>query len=78
MAVPPLLHHRLIWKYTTVVVLLVVAAIVSVGVTELYFSYEDSKLAVTGDVTALPGLDIVGLTDIDTKRLAADRSLDVR
>jgi signal transduction histidine kinase len=41
------LHHRLIWKYTAVVVLLVAAAIVSVGVTELYFSYEDSKLAVT-------------------------------
>jgi signal transduction histidine kinase len=45
---PPRLHHRLIWKYTAVVVLLVAAAIVSVGVTELYFSYEDSKLAVTG------------------------------
>jgi signal transduction histidine kinase len=42
------LHHRLIWKYTAVVVLLVAAAIVSVGVTELYFSYQDSKLAVTG------------------------------
>jgi signal transduction histidine kinase len=41
-------HHRLIWRYTAVVVLLVAAAIVSVGVTELYFSYEDSKLAVTG------------------------------
>jgi signal transduction histidine kinase len=41
-------YHRLIWKYTAVVVLLVAAAIVSVGVTELYFSYEDSKLAVTG------------------------------
>jgi signal transduction histidine kinase len=45
---PTLPHHRLIWKYTAVVVLLVAAAIVSVGVTELYFSYEDSKLAVTG------------------------------
>jgi signal transduction histidine kinase len=45
---PLRLHHRLIWKYTAVVVLLVAAAIVSVGVTELYFSYEDSKLAVTG------------------------------
>jgi signal transduction histidine kinase len=42
------LHHRLIWKYAAVVVLLVAAAIVSLGVTELYFSYEDSKLAVTG------------------------------
>ncbi len=48
MAAPPRLHHRLIWKYAAVVVLLVAAAIVSVGVTELYFSYEDSKLAVTG------------------------------
>lgn len=48
MTAPPRLHHRLIWKYTTVVVMLVAAAIVSVGVTELYFSYEDSKLAVTG------------------------------
>jgi signal transduction histidine kinase len=41
------LHHRLIWKYAAVVVLLVAAAILSVGMTELYFSYEDSKLAVT-------------------------------
>ncbi|MDO8483356.1 MAG: ATP-binding protein [Candidatus Limnocylindrales bacterium] len=48
MAAPSRPHHRLIWKYTAVVVLLVAAAIVSVGVTELYFSYEDSKLAVTG------------------------------
>ena len=48
MTSPLRLPHRLIWKYTTVVVLLVAAAIVSVGVTELYFSYEDSKLAVTG------------------------------
>ena len=48
MAAPPRLHHRLIWKYTAVVVLLVAAAIVSVGVTELYFSYEDSKVAVSG------------------------------
>jgi signal transduction histidine kinase len=47
-AAPPRFHHRLIWKYTAVVVLLVAAAIVSVGVTELYFSYEDSKVAVTG------------------------------
>jgi signal transduction histidine kinase len=47
-AAPPRFHHRLIWKYTAVVVLLVAAAIVSVGITELYFSYEDSKLAVTG------------------------------
>jgi signal transduction histidine kinase len=40
-------RHRLIWKYATVVVLLVAAAIVVVGVTELYFTYEDSKQAVT-------------------------------
>ncbi|MEO8436845.1 MAG: sensor histidine kinase [Chloroflexota bacterium] len=40
-------HHRLIWKYTAVVVLLVTAAIVSVGLSESYFSYEDSKRAVT-------------------------------
>jgi signal transduction histidine kinase len=46
--VPTRPHHRLIWKYTAVVVLLVATAIVSVGVTELYFSYEDSKLAITG------------------------------
>jgi len=47
-AAPTRPHHRLIWKYTAVVVLLVAAAIVSVGVTEFYFSYEDSKVAVTG------------------------------
>jgi len=47
-AAPSRLHHRLIWRYTAVVVLLVAAAIVSVGVTELYFSYQDSKVAVTG------------------------------
>jgi len=41
-------HHRLIWKYTAVVVTLVAAAIVSVGLTESYFSYQDSRLAVTG------------------------------
>jgi len=41
-------HHRLIWKYTLVVVLLVIAAIVSVGLTEFYFAYEDSKRALTG------------------------------
>jgi two-component system, NtrC family, sensor kinase len=40
-------HRRLIWKYTTVVVALVAAAIVSVGLTELYFSYQDSKRALT-------------------------------
>jgi two-component system, NtrC family, sensor kinase len=40
-------HRRLIWKYTAVVVTLVAAAIVSVGLTELYFSYQDSKSALT-------------------------------
>ncbi|MEO6208471.1 MAG: ATP-binding protein [Candidatus Limnocylindrales bacterium] len=44
---PSLRHHRLIWKYTAVVVLLVASAIVSVGLSESYFSYEDSKRAVT-------------------------------
>ncbi len=48
MAAPARPHHRLIWKYTLVVVVLVTAAIVSVGVTESYFAYEDSKRAVTG------------------------------
>jgi len=47
-AAPARPHHRLIWKYALVVVLLVTAAIVSVGVTEFYFAYEDSKRAVTG------------------------------
>ena len=42
---PP--HRRLIWKYAVVVVTLVAAAIVSVGLTELYFSYHDSKKALT-------------------------------
>ena len=36
-------HRRLIWKYTAVVVTLVAAAIASVGLTELYFTYQDSK-----------------------------------
>ena len=40
-------HRRLIWKYTAVVVTLVAAAIVSVGLTELYFSYQDSRRALT-------------------------------
>jgi signal transduction histidine kinase len=40
-------RRRLIWRYAVVVVSLVVAAIVSVGLTELYFSYEDSRQAVT-------------------------------
>src|SRR6476619_4301778 len=40
-------HRRLIWKYVVVVVTLVAAAVVSVGLTELYFSYQDSKKALT-------------------------------
>jgi signal transduction histidine kinase len=40
-------HRRLIWKYTAVVVTLVAAAVVSVGLTELYFSSRDIKRAVT-------------------------------
>ena len=42
---PP--HRRLIWKYTAVVVTLVAAAIASVGLTELYFAYHDSRAALT-------------------------------
>jgi signal transduction histidine kinase len=42
---PP--HRRLVWKYTAVVVALVAAAVVCVGLTELYFSYQDSKRALT-------------------------------
>jgi signal transduction histidine kinase len=44
---PARLRDRLIWKYTLVVVTLVAAAIISVGVSESYFTYEDSKRAVT-------------------------------
>jgi signal transduction histidine kinase len=40
-------HRRLIWKYTAVVVTLVAAAVISVGLTELYFSSRDIKRAVT-------------------------------
>jgi signal transduction histidine kinase len=40
-------HRRLIWKYTAVIATLVAAAIVSVGLTELYFSYQDSKRVLT-------------------------------
>ena len=47
MEAPARPHRRLIWKYTAVVVTLVGAAIVSVGLTELYFSYQDSKRALT-------------------------------
>jgi signal transduction histidine kinase len=47
MEAPARPHRRLIWKYTAVVVALVAAGIVSVGLTELYFSYQDSKTALT-------------------------------
>jgi hypothetical protein len=47
-AAPARPHHRLIWKYTLVVVTLVAAAIVSVGVSQSYFAYQDSERAVTG------------------------------
>ena len=47
MEAPARPHRRLIWKYTAVVVTLVAAAIVSVGLTELYFAYQDSKTALT-------------------------------
>ena len=43
--VPP--RHRLIWRYTAVVVLLVAGAIVSVGLSEFYFSYQDSTRTIT-------------------------------
>src|SRR5436190_8027166 len=41
-------HQRLIWKYALVVVVLVTVAVGSVGLSESYFAYEDSKRAVTG------------------------------
>ena len=47
MATPARPHRRLVWKYVAVVGTLVAAAIVSVGISEFYFSYEDSKRAVT-------------------------------
>ena len=47
MEAPARPHRRLIWKYTVVVVALVAAAVLSVGLTELYFSYQDSKRALT-------------------------------
>jgi signal transduction histidine kinase len=40
-------HRRLIWKYTAVVVTLVAAATISVGLTELYFTSQDIKRALT-------------------------------
>ena len=47
MEAPARPRHRLIWKYTAVVVTLVAAAMVTVGVTESFFTYQDSKRAVT-------------------------------
>ena len=47
MATPARPHRRLVWKYVAVVGTLIVAAIVSVGISEFWFSYEDSKRAVT-------------------------------
>ena len=47
MQAPARPHRRLIWKYTAIVVALVGAAIVSVGLTELYFSYHDSRSALS-------------------------------
>jgi two-component system, NtrC family, sensor kinase len=46
-ATPARPHQRLVWKYVAVVGMLVAAAIVSVGISEFYFSYEDTKRAVT-------------------------------
>jgi two-component system, NtrC family, sensor kinase len=40
-------QRRLIWKYTAVVVTLVAAAVISVGLSELYFSSRDIKREVT-------------------------------
>ncbi len=47
MEAPTRPHRRLIWKYTVVVVTLVAAATISVGLTELYFTSQDIKRAVT-------------------------------
>jgi two-component system, NtrC family, sensor kinase len=40
-------HRRLVWKYTAIVVALVAAAMISVGLSELYFSSRDVKREVT-------------------------------
>ena len=47
MADPVRPRHRLIWRYTAVVVALVAGAILTVGLSEFYFSYEDAKRTVT-------------------------------
>ena len=47
MPAPTPRRRRLVWKYAVVVVVLVAAAMVSVGVSELFFSYEDGKRALS-------------------------------
>ena len=47
MDAPARAHRRLIWKYAAVVVSLVAAAVISVGLTTLYFSSRDIKREVT-------------------------------
>ncbi len=47
MATPARPHRRLVWRYVAVVGTLVAAAIISVGISEFWFSYQDSKRAVT-------------------------------
>src|SRR5262249_49271666 len=46
-AAPARAYRRLIWKYAFVVVTLVAAAVVAIRLTELYFSYQDSKRTIT-------------------------------
>jgi len=46
-ATPARPHRRLVWRYVAVVGILVAAAIISVGISESYFSYEDSQRAVS-------------------------------
>ena len=46
-AAPARPRRRLIWRYAAVVVTLVATAIVSVGVSEFYFSYQDTQKQVT-------------------------------
>jgi two-component system, NtrC family, sensor kinase len=46
-ATPARPRRRLIWRYAAVVVTLVATAIVSVGVSEFYFSYQDTQKQVT-------------------------------
>ena len=44
-------RRRLMWRYAAVVVTLVAIAIMSIGISEFYFSYEDSRRAIS-DVEA--------------------------